>query len=113
MSNPEKNSTMLAAIAALTLAAGIAGAAYAADSDSDSHELVADESLSSEFAGDSIGLPVEDILAKLRTAGYTEFRQIEGERGRYEVKGRDAHGQRVELYVDARTGDVLKEERDD
>lgn len=112
MSNPEKHSTMLAAIAALTLAAGITGAAYA-DSDSDSRERVADESLSSEFAGDVTGLPVEDILAKLRTAGYTEFRQIERERGRYEVKGRDAQGQRVELYVDARTGDVLKEERDD
>ena len=56
---------------------------------------------------------MDEVLARLRTAGYSDFREIERENGRYEVKGSDADGRRVELYVDARTGEVVKEERDD
>ena len=56
---------------------------------------------------------MDEVLARLRTAGYSDFREVEREHGRYEVKGMDADGRRVELYVDSRTGEIVQEERDD
>lgn len=50
-----------------------------------------------------------DVLAK---QGYTDVSEVERKTGAiYEIKARDANGNRRELYVDARTGDILKEER--
>ena len=112
MSKLTQSKAAAAAIAALTLAAGIAGTAYAGSND-DADRRVGEASVSIERDGDSTVLPMEAMLARLRAAGYTEIRKVERERGRYEVEGRDAQGERVELYVDARTGEVLKAERDD
>lgn len=112
MSKLWSNKRTVATIAAMALATGIAGAAYAA-SDDDSYKRAGEESVSSKRSSDSTVFPIDEIVARLRTAGYTEIREVERERGRYEVKGRDAQGQPVELYMDARTGEVLKVERDD
>lgn len=50
-----------------------------------------------------------DVLAK---QGYTDVSEVERKTGAiYEIKARDANGNRRELYVDSRTGDILKEER--
>ena len=38
----------------------------------------------------------------------SELLRIERERGVYEVKARNSQGRRVELYVDPKTGDVLR-----
>lgn len=54
-----------------------------------------------------------DITAKLGGLGYSNIREIEREGGHYEVEATDKDGQRVELYVDAFTGKVLRSERDD
>jgi len=100
------------AFAALALTAGITAATYAS-SDSDSYEDRSDGSVKAESFDDATALSIEEIVSRLRAAGYTDIHEVERERDRYEVKGRNDEGQRFELYVDARTGDVLKEERDD
>ena len=51
-----------------------------------------------------------DIRVIGEAAGYTDFREIEREKNKYEVKATDPQGQRVELDVDPVTGDVLKTE---
>lgn len=58
-------------------------------------------------------LPMEQVLANLKQQGYAEITEIERERDRYEVKARNREGERVELYVDARTGQTVKSERED
>jgi len=51
------------------------------------------------------------VRTKLTPAGCRDFEEIERKRGRYEVKATDQKGQRAELYVDALTGDIVKNER--
>ena len=55
-------------------------------------------------------MSLKDVQTKLEAAGYTDFREIEREKNKYEVKATDPQGQRVELDVDPVTGDVLKTE---
>lgn len=55
-------------------------------------------------------MSLKEVQAKLEAAGYTDFREIEREKNKYEVKATDPQGQRVELDVDPVTGDVLKTE---
>ena len=106
--------TRYATIAALALAAGLAGIAYAgSDKDKDVDGRPGSTAAATTAGASSPPLAMDEVLARLRTAGYSDFREIEREHGRYEVKGSDADGRRVELYVDARTGEVVKEERDD
>ena len=55
-------------------------------------------------------MSIKDVLNKLEAAGYRDFREVERDDNRYEVKATDPQGQRVELDVDPVTGDVLKTE---
>ncbi len=55
-------------------------------------------------------MSIKDVLTKLEAAGYRDFREVERDDNRYEVKATDPQGQRVELDVDPVTGDVLKTE---
>ena len=55
-------------------------------------------------------MSIKDVLNKLEAAGYRDFREVERDDNRYEVKTTDPQGQRVELDVDPVTGDVLKTE---
>lgn len=50
-------------------------------------------------------------IAAVRAAGYGPVRDLEWERGRWEVKAADAEGRRVELRVDATTGAVTRRDR--
>lgn len=61
-------------------------------------------------AAQSNWMSLKDVQTKLEAAGYTDFREIEREKNKYEVKATDPQGQRVELDVDPVTGDVLKTE---
>ena len=56
------------------------------------------------------GMSLQEVQSKLESAGYRDFEKIERERTKYEVKATDPQGQRVELYVDPVTGDILKTE---
>ncbi len=114
MSKPMNTRARYATIAALALAAGLAGAAYAgSDKDKDGDRRTGSATAATTAGATLPPLTLDEVLARLRTAGYSDFRELERENGRYEVKGSDAEGRRVELYVDARTGEVVKEERDD
>jgi hypothetical protein len=49
--------------------------------------------------------------AAVRAAGYGPVRNVEWERGAWEVKPTTAEGQRVELRVDAATGAISRRDR--
>ena len=55
-------------------------------------------------------LTLRQVLDKLEAAGYRHFQKIEQERTYFEVEATNAQGQRVELDVDAVTGEILKME---
>ena len=55
-------------------------------------------------------LTLRQVLDKLEAAGYTHFQKIEHERTYFEVEATDPQGQRVELDIDAVTGEILKME---
>ena len=50
-------------------------------------------------------------IAAVRAAGYGPVREVEWERGRWDVKATDAEGRRVALRVDATTGAVTRRDR--
>ncbi|MDX9886962.1 PepSY domain-containing protein [Thauera sp.] len=56
------------------------------------------------------GLSLQEVLAKLEAAGYRNFEEAERERNKYEVKAIDPEGRRVEVDVDAMSGEILKTE---
>lgn len=60
---------------------------------------------------DFMGL--RQILTSVEAAGYTDVREIEYEGGHYAVEATNADGVRMELYVDAVTGDIISVARDD
>ena len=53
-------------------------------------------------------LTIPQIHDRLEAAGYSDIEEIERDRDGYEVKATDRRGQRVELEVDPRTGEVTK-----
>lgn len=58
-------------------------------------------------------LSIRDIYDRMEAAGYRDMREIEFDKGRYEVKARNTHGERVKLYVNASTGAVERERKHD
>jgi hypothetical protein len=53
------------------------------------------------------------VIDQLSSKGYTEIREVERKSDKlFEVKARDNQGVRRELLVDARSGEILKDERD-
>ncbi|MDB5374359.1 MAG: Peptidase propeptide and protein [Belnapia sp.] len=50
-------------------------------------------------------------VAAVRNAGYGAVRDLEWERGAWEVKATDATGRSIELRVDATTGAVSRRDR--
>ncbi len=57
-------------------------------------------------------LSAATILDQLGQQGYSGFTELELDDGKYELEGRDADGRKVEIDVDARTGAIIKVERD-
>ncbi len=51
-------------------------------------------------------LSLDQVTQKLKEQGYT-VRKIEVSHGCYEVKGTDAKGVRVEMYVDPATAEII------
>ena len=58
-------------------------------------------------------LTIGEIHDRMEAAGFREIRKVEFEAGRYEVKARNAKGERVKLDVDATTGAVERERKHD
>lgn len=57
-------------------------------------------------------LSAAEVTSRLAALGYTQIRPIKIDDGKWEVEARNPRGHRVELYVDARTGVILREARD-
>lgn len=92
-----QNRKTLIAVAALSLAA-FTGATFA--------------SVTCTQEPKSKWLSQEAIAAKLKEQGFVVTR-TETKRSCYEVKGKDAQGKRVELYVDPVTARIVKQESKD
>ena len=58
-------------------------------------------------------LSIRDIYHRMAAADYRDMREIEFSKGRYEVKARNAQGERVKLYVNASSGAVERTRSDD
>jgi len=72
------------------------------------------ESAISQGAADArADLSMEEIVSILRKQGLGEVYEVEREWGSYEVKIRDPQGTKLKLYVDSKTGEVLRQKRDD
>ena len=98
-------------IATLALTGGIIGAGAAiAPAFAQNAAPAATPAAATAPAAQSNWLSIKDVLGKLEAAGYRDFREVEREKDKYEVKATDPQGQRVELDVDPVTGDVLKTE---
>lgn len=72
--------------------------------------LAQDTAPSVNAAASSDALTIPQVLEKLEAAGYRDFTEVERERDRFEVKAIDSDGRRVEVYVDAVSGEVVKTE---
>jgi hypothetical protein len=98
-------------IATLALTGGLIGAGAAiAPAFAQSAAPAATPAAATTPAAQSNWLSIKDVLGKLEAAGYRDFREVERDKDKYEVKATDPQGQRVELNVDPVTGDVLKTE---
>ena len=98
-------------IPSLALAGGLIGAGAAiAPAFAQSAAPAPTPAAATAPAAQSNWMSLKDVQTKLEAAGYTDFREIEREKNKYEVKATDPQGQRVELDVDPVTGDVLKAE---
>ena len=59
-------------------------------------------------------LNIRQIYDRVEAAGYVNIREIELEKyGHYEVKARNAQGDRVKLHVNAQTGEIERNHFDD
>lgn len=95
-----------ATVAALMLGAGAAHA----QSQSPAPAAAAPQQAGADTAS---RLNIGEIYERVTQAGYQDVREIELDDGRYEVKARDAQGQRIKLYVNARSGEVEHGRLDD
>ncbi len=62
----------------------------------------------SERPAQGDALPLRQVVDSLEGRGHTQVTEVEREGDRYEVKATAPDGRRVELYLDARTGEVVK-----
>jgi hypothetical protein len=61
-------------------------------------------------SGTGTPMTTSAIMAKLKSEGYTQIREIRGHGGCYEAKGLDSAGKRFELEVNAYTGEIDNKE---
>ncbi|GAB3670493.1 PepSY domain-containing protein [Salinisphaera aquimarina] len=88
----------LTAATALTLASGVA---------------LAQNSSQDSTSGSSSMMSIAKTVEMLEGKGYTDIDSIDRELDRYDVDATAPSGQRVEITVDGKTGEVLRSERDD
>jgi hypothetical protein len=53
-------------------------------------------------------LSIREVCERLEKAGYREFQEVEWDDGLYKVKATAGDGRLVKLYVDGRSGAVLR-----
>ena len=58
-------------------------------------------------------LTMTQAIQKVEEAGYTNITKAEFDSGRYEIKALNKDGQRIELHVDPKTGNIIQAQKDD
>lgn len=59
----------------------------------------------------AVAMSFQQVVERVVAQGYNDVREVERKSDKlYEVKARNGQGQRVELYVDARSGEILREQ---
>jgi hypothetical protein len=58
-------------------------------------------------------LTIEDVRALAFDKGIATIKEIELDNGTWEVEGRDESGHKIEMKVDARSGEIVKMRRKD
>ncbi|STX55664.1 Uncharacterized conserved protein [Legionella beliardensis] len=53
---------------------------------------------------------IQQAISAAEKAGYTDIRKIEYEHGQWEVRGRNAQGNKFEVKINAATGALTKDE---
>lgn len=77
-------------------------------------EVTAPPPAASAPAAIAPAMSMAQVIEHLGARGYSDIREVERKSDKlFEVKTRDPQGVRRELLVDARSGEVLKSERDD
>jgi hypothetical protein len=94
-------------IAALTLATGLVALPLGG------FALAQSAPAAAPVAAQAQPMNMTQVIDQLSAKGYTEIREVERKSEKlFEVKARDSQGVRRELLVDARSGEILKDERD-
>jgi|AACY02.2.fsa_nt_gi Uncharacterized conserved protein len=99
---------MLKTLSTAAALAAAAGAAFASDGrgDRDDRRQPLTDAPRAEW------MSVGEVARRLESQGYV-IREIDTERGAYEVEATDANGMRVEAYVHPVTGAILPDGDDD
>lgn len=58
-------------------------------------------------------ISLQDAIARVEAMGYSRILEAEYEHGRYEIEALDDQGRKVEITLDAQTGQTLKRGYDD
>lgn len=69
----------------------------------------ASSSLAAEKSAQKNWMPMQQVLTQVENAGFTDIREIERERGTYEVKAVNNEGNLSKIIIDGETGEVLKQ----
>lgn len=94
-------------VAAALLTASIASATYAV-----AQGAVGGTAPASPAVADA-ALPLPELVSRLEAQGYHNAKSIERKSDKLvEIKAVGPDGQRKEIYVDSRTGEIMKVERD-
>lgn len=104
----ERTVATLGVVTALGLVAGIAGPVMASE-----QSPYGQSKATEEIARPGQYLSMEQVVAQLKQQGFGDVYEVEREHGAYEVKARNPEGDMVKLYVDPRTGKVLRHKLDD
>lgn len=56
-------------------------------------------------------LSIDQIIAKAKEQGYSDISEVEREGDKYCIEARDAKGEEVEIFLDAKTGERVTEEK--
>jgi len=58
-------------------------------------------------AGERQWLSIPQVYRKLEAAGYRDIEKIERERGGYEARATDRNGERIRLYINPQSGELM------
>jgi uncharacterized membrane protein YkoI len=117
---PRSTKTLLAFVATAALTACVTGTAAPSEERADTQAgttgpiAQATQAPAAESTAEKTELSMEQVIAKVKDQGYSDISEIEREDdGRYCVEARNPAGKEVEIYVDAKTGEIVKEGQGD